>query len=149
MALDFSTGLRNFCAGTGSLYEALTGLVLSVYSGTDPGSADAALGSATLLCTYSGDGVANAPLLWNPTPVDGAVIKDDGQGWSGTGVGNGNGAFFRLHAPADTGASSTSSIRIHGTVGISGADLNLTNGTSFSVGAPQVLHSAAIAIFGS
>lgn len=52
MALRFSTGLRNFLQGFGSLQQAMWGGSLKIYSGSQPASADTAT-SGTLLCTVT------------------------------------------------------------------------------------------------
>lgn len=52
MALRFSTGLRNFLQGYGSLQQAMWGGCLKIYTGSQPASADSAV-SGTLLCTVT------------------------------------------------------------------------------------------------
>lgn len=52
MALQFSTGLRNFIGMYGSYKRALQGGVMKIYSGSAPSTADSAA-SGTLLCTVS------------------------------------------------------------------------------------------------
>jgi hypothetical protein len=47
--------------------------------------------------------------------------------WSGPCVATGTATFYRLQAIADTTAASTTAHRIQGTVGVAGADLNVTS----------------------
>jgi hypothetical protein len=148
MQKSFSTGLRNAVASTGSLRSTLSGCVIKVYSGPLPASADAALSGNTLLCTYSADGVENAGISWESAPIDGALIKLASEQWQGNAVATGTASFVRICQPADTGASSTTAVRIQGDVGVGGAFLNLTNGTSMASGAPQAILSFSLAVAG-
>lgn len=52
MAEKYSTGLRNFLAGRGSMREALDDAVIKLYTGPAPSSPDSAA-SGTLLCTLT------------------------------------------------------------------------------------------------
>lgn len=146
MQISRSTGFRNAVLVTGSVTGVLAGAVLKVYSGTMPASADAALSGNTLLCTYSGDGVPSAGLEWEATPISGALLKKASQAWSGNAVSSGTATFFRLEMPADTGASSTSAVRIQGDVALANALLNLTNGVTFASGAPQAIQSFVLSL---
>jgi len=53
MTIRLSTGLRNFLADKGSLKKALEDGVLMIYSGSQPATANDAIGSATLLAKIS------------------------------------------------------------------------------------------------
>lgn len=126
MATKFSTGLRNYVLVTGSLKGALDGGKIIIYSGAEPATADAALGSATPLVTITDNGGAGG-LTIATTASAGVVSKDATQVWRGT-VGTSNTAtFFRYVKTGDSGASSTTDIRIQGTVALAGADLNLSS----------------------
>ena len=138
----FSTGLRNIVATDTGLADALSGCVLKLYAGTVPTSANSAIGSATLLGTYSGDGAANAGLEFESTPVDGAILKKAAQGWQcSSAAASGNATFYRLEAPGDSGAESSSAVRVQGTVGVVNADLNLTAGVAVTAGAPLQINT--------
>lgn len=119
-----STGLRNHLMATGSLLDALEGGDIKIYSGTIPANADAALGSAVLLCTVTG---APSGIEFESAPVAGVLLKKVSQAWTGTNAASGTASFFRVVQSSDTGASSSSEVRLQGTVGILGADLELTN----------------------
>ncbi|HEY6612768.1 MAG TPA: hypothetical protein VIZ86_16765 [Pseudomonas sp.] len=126
MTGKISTGLVGQLLTTAGLKEALTGVHLYVYAGAEPATADAALGGATLLCDYSGNGDGSA-LLLAASAVGGQIEKDAAQVWQGTAVANGTAAFFRFAMPADTGEYSTTAIRVQGVVGNVGKELNLND----------------------
>ena len=141
MSLKISTGLANALLNTGGLKEAMAGMHLYIYSGTEPTTADASLGSAVLLCDVSGDGTGAALLLG--TPVDGTIEKDATQAWQGTCAATGTASFFRLALPADTGDLSTTAVRVQGNVGTAGKDLNISS-VSLTSGAIQRVSFASI-----
>lgn len=103
---------------------------IRIYAGTEPATADAALGGATLLneLTVSG-GETN---LTFGTPVAATIAKSSGESWSGTPVATGVATFFRLVKTSDSGGASTTDLRIQGTVGTLGADMNVSNATMTS-----------------
>lgn len=142
MALKISTGLANSLLGTGGLKEALTGAHLYIYAGTEPATADAALGAATLLVDISGDGVGDA-LLLAANAVDGTIEKDATQVWQGTCAATGTATFCRMALPADAGALSTTAVRLQGDVGLAGKFLNLSS-TSLTASAIQKVDYFAI-----
>lgn len=142
MALKISTALANALLTTGGLKEALTGAHLYIYAGTEPASADAALGAATLLVDISGDGVGDA-LLLATNAVDGTIEKDATQVWQGTCVATGTATFCRFALPADAGDLSTTAVRLQGDVGVAGKFLNLSS-TSLTASAIQKVDYCAI-----
>lgn len=145
MTMKFSTGLRNHLAVTGSLRAALNTLVMKIYEGAEPATADAALGGATLLAVITVNNDGSTPLGWEAVAADGAVVKDASQVWQGEYLANGTPTFFRLETLADTGTSSTSAIRVQGNIKLAGGDLNLSSLTAVS-GAPQVIDTGVIVI---
>lgn len=142
MALKISTGLANALLTTGGLKEALTGGHLYIYAGTEPATADASLGAATLLVDISGDGVGDA-LLLAASAVDGTIEKDATQVWQGTCAASGTATFCRYALPADGGALSTTAVRLQGDVGLAGKFLNLSS-TSLTASAIQKVDYFAI-----
>ena len=89
-------------------------------------SLDAAIGAATLLVTYSDNdqGVgAGQGLDLDTAAADGAISKAPAQVWSGTAVASGTATFWRYVQSTDTGAATTTELRMQGTVGGAGADL--------------------------
>ena len=126
MAFIYSTGLKNKLLDTSDLKTLLDDGYIKLYSGAVPADADAALGSATLLNTYSDNGAAPGGgngLDFDTAASAGSLSKAPAQTWKGTSVAAGTASFFRYIQLADTGASSTTEVRIQGTVGGAGADL--------------------------
>ena len=141
MAFKFSTGLRNGMLNNQGFKEAMDGGFLDIYAGAVPASADDAIGSATLLCTISNaSGVIG--ITW-AAPADGMISKTPSEVWSGNNVDDGDATFCRLRKAGDTGTASTSALRVQGTVGVAGADLNLSS-VSLVSEAPQAINFATI-----
>lgn len=143
MGLKVSTGLANHLLSGSGLRAALAGMELRVYSGTEPASADASIGSATLLVTYS-DGGTGDPLEFEPEAIGAVLEKSSSQVWQGEAVATGQATFCRLLLPSDTDGNSNTAVRLQGDVGVAGKFLNITS-TSISVGAPQRCGAFAIA----
>jgi len=142
-----STGLRNKMLDTGSLKSLLDGGKIKIYSGTLPATADAAIGSAgsnTLLSTIT-DNDTVAGLNFDTAAASGQLAKDPAQTWRGTNVASGTAAFFRFVQTADDGSSSTTAVRIQGTIASFGADLNISS-VALSSGATQDIDNFIIAI---
>ena len=121
-----STGLRNYMLASGSFKAALAGTVLRIYGGAAPASADESIGSAVLLCTISVDGDGIGVTL-DATASGGVIVKNPSEVWTGDVTTTGTASFFRMEFAADTGAFSTSAVRMQGTVGLVGADLNFSS----------------------
>lgn len=134
-----------------------TGLVEASYSGAvvtvkpRPGIGDAwnaLVMTASAIFTAgtfaSGVDAANA-LLWAPAVPSGsgALAKKSDQVWSFSGAATGTAGWFRLYSgdTADAGGAISGApyyYRLDGSVGTSGADLNLAN-TSITSGAPVTI----------
>lgn len=128
---SISTGLRN--AQLVAAKAAVTGGKMLIFAGTIPASADASIGSATLLATVTGP--SSAGLTFATTPVSGVLSKDPTQTWAvASAVAAGTATFFRLVAASDSGVLSTTEARIQGTVGVTGEGLNLTAGVAITIG---------------
>lgn len=123
MAFMISTGLRNHLLTGGSFKNGMDGFVVRVYGndGAVPATADAAVGSATLLAILSVDGLGGGG-TFESAPVSGVLSKETTEELFGTILATGTASFFRLSATADTGASSTTEKRLQGTVGTVDAD---------------------------
>ncbi|WP_296277874.1 hypothetical protein [Pseudomonas sp. UBA7530] len=121
-----STGLRNHMLVTGPLKSAMDGCVIMIYAGTEPASADGAIGGATLLCTISVNGSGTGVTL-DASAASGAVTKSPSEVWIGDVLVSGQATFFRMQKPADAGGASTSAPRLQGSVGLIGADLNFSS----------------------
>lgn len=142
MTMKISTGLANALLTTGGLKEALSGMHLYIYAGTEPASADAALGAATLLVDISVNGTGGA-LNLAAAAVAGTIEKEATEVWQGTCVATGTATFCRFAVPADVGDASTTAVRIQGDVGVAGKFLNLSS-TSLTSGAVQKVEYGSI-----
>ena len=136
MALKSSTGLKNQILTSNPLSGILGGGVIKIYGGTVPADADAAE-SATLLCTVTDDAGAGG-LIFEASAVDGVIQKLSTQIWRGVNSASGVATHYRFVSTADTGVASTTEARLQGTVGLIGADLNLSN-TTLTSGASQTI----------
>ena len=124
MTIKTSTGLRNKMLDTGSLKSRLDLGFIKIYSGGEPSTADAAV-TGTLLCTISVSGNGTG-LSLDATAANGVLAKSAAV-WSGAIVETGTAGYYRFSAAGDTGASSATEERIQGSVGLAGADLNLSS----------------------
>lgn len=144
MSARFSTGLRTAMLVTGSLRSALANGELRIYSGPVPASVDSAITvSNTLLCTIRTD--ADGGINLDTVAPDGLVTKAPAEIWQGDVVATGTATFYRHVLPSDTGTASTSAIRIQGTAGLAGQNMNLSNPALVS-GALQRIESYVISL---
>lgn len=141
MTLKLSTGLRTKMAGPSGFGETFEGGVLHIYSGPQPVSPDAPV-SGTLLGIVTKDGAPFAfgsPIngLSFGAAVAGVVAKQPADIWKMFGLALGTAGWFRLmgNAADNLGASATLP-RLDGSVGVSGADLNMSN-IAIDVGVPS------------
>lgn len=125
MTVKSSTGLRNHVLAVGSVKNALDGCLIKLYGGTAPADADAAA-SGTLLATISVNNTGT-PVTFNASADGGVLAKNSGEVWAGAVSASGTCTHYRIVKPGDTGASSTTDIRVQGSVGLIGADLNVSN----------------------
>lgn len=136
MAIKASTGLRNAVMATGSVKETLDGGKIRIFAGAAPATADDAE-TGTLLCELSVNSTGTG-LTFDGTPSNGTLVKNPAEVWSGVNVASGTATYYRFVAAGDTGAASSTQARIQGTVGLSGADMNLSS-IVLTAGAPQLL----------
>lgn len=120
----FSTGLRNKLLDTNPFKTIFNLGFVEVWSGTPPADADQSTAGCTLLCRYSNNNTATG-LTFASTAAGGAITKNLSETWSKAAAGTGSATFWRLVAPGDTQALSTTEPRIQGTIGLAGADLNV------------------------
>lgn len=84
-------------------------------------------------------GVLQVNGLLFDAPSGGTLAKRTGQTWSGVVANSGTAGYFRFEAAmADSGGSSTTDIRLDGSVAASGGDLNLTS-TSLTATATETI----------
>ena len=134
--MKLSTGLRDYMMATGSFKAGMDGSYVKIYSGTAPASPDDAIPSgSTLLTTVSVGGTATG-VTFEATATAGLLVKAAGETWEGTNLADGTATWFRLAPTADAGAASATALRVQGSVGQAGADLNITN-TSLTTNAVQ------------
>lgn len=127
MSIQLSTGIRNYLLDTGGFDAALNGGLLNIYDGTPPAGPDDAISGNTLLCTISVNGLGGG-LNFESAAVAGVLSKAAAETWQGTNAASGNASFFRFYESGGTpGGASATEKRIQGTVGVAGADLNLSS----------------------
>lgn len=123
-------------AGVNSLAATANGGTLNIYTGTQPTDANTAISGQTLLVTLTfsatafGGGVASGSAGSKVVTATANAIT------SGTAVATGTAAWFRI-------LTSSSAVCIDGSVGTSGADLNLSS-TAVSTGAVVSVSSFTI-----
>ncbi len=145
MSIIASTGLRNKILDTNPLKAILAGGFVKLYAGPVPADADAALaGGNTLLCTVSVNS-SGTGLTFDPAAVNGVIVKNVSEVWSGVNAASGTATFYRHVTPSDTGALSTTEARLQGTVGLAGADMNISNNVLVAA-ATQALDYYAVAM---
>ena len=129
MSIQISGELRDYLLDTGSLYDAVTadgGMLLYIFSGTAPANPESSATGNTLLCVISNNSLGTA-LQFETTATDGVLAKLSSGLWTGDCLVTGTAAFYRLAPLTDDHAASTTKRRIQGTVGLAGADLNVTS----------------------
>jgi len=141
---------EGFAAGTvlvackgGSIKDIFHDGVLRIYSGSQPSDADQAASGTLLLEISESAGAFSAGAFDNGlefgTAASGAISKSTAETWQDTGIAAGTAGWFRLCAnPTDAGAASTSLPRIDGSIGSSGADLNMSS-TNIVVGSTYTI----------
>lgn len=142
MTLRSSSGIRNGVANVGSYISLLADCVIEIRSGSQPASADDAA-TGVLLGTVTLDGGAFTPGTSTnglnfelSSTTAGQIQKPTAAVWRMTGLANGTAGHFRVKANAvDAGDSSTTAIRLDGSIGTSGADL-IFSSLSVAGGAP-------------
>lgn len=144
MTMSISTGLAKGMLDTGSFKSMLTGMKLKIYGGAVPADANASLASATLLCTVTVDGAGGA-LSFETNAVGNTLSKAASKTWQGTNAATGTATFCRLVLDSDTGAASSTEVRLQGDVGLAGRFLNLSS-ILLTSGAVQKVDSLSIAM---
>ena len=143
MTVRLSTQLRNNLAGSTGFSGSFANGVIEIYSGSQPATADAAvtgtlLGTVTLASGAFTPGSSTNGLTF--AAASGGAVAKSGT-WSFNGVAAGTAGWFRFKGNAtDAGAISAVLPRMDGSVGVSGADLNIGNVT-IAVGAPTTIDS--------
>lgn len=128
----------------GSLADILQNGYMMIYSGSQPATADTAYAGTELIKITVSSGAFVAGTETNglefTTSADGEIEKS-AEVWSGVGLTAGTAGWFRFYANAtDAGGLSTALPRIDGSVGTSGADLNMSS-TTIALGATYTIDS--------
>lgn len=130
MTIRLSTGLVNKMLDggvAGGLRAAMAGGFVAIFAGTQPTDADNSSGGQTLLGTVTNldDGVTG--ILFDAA-VAGVSSKAAAQTWRFHGITPGVAGWFRIYQTGDTyTGSSTTFARLDGSLGTSGADINISN----------------------
>lgn len=140
MAILLSTGLRNALATDGSLSSNLSGNIVAIYSGPVPLSANASVGTSELLCSVCAEGIE-----FEQQAINGVLMKSIEQAWSGVNAANGVASYFRIQSSSDSQAASDYEIRLQGTVGQIGTDLEVSN-ANLETGNTLSINSAVFSI---
>lgn len=143
--LKFSTGLRVGQAVTGSLKSLLDGCVIQILSGPVPASADAALTAGnTLLVEVKQQGTGDY-LNFESSAPGGVLGKSTSEIWESDIAASGDATFFRIVKPSDTGAASSTEIRIQGECGLAGVAMPMSS-VSLVASAPHRINYCNIAL---
>jgi hypothetical protein len=134
MALKLSTGLRDGMLDTAPFKTLLDASRLKIYSGAGPATADDIEG--TELVSIGSDH-ADTHCHFLAAAVSG-VLSKDANAWAGVAGATGTASYFRLVVNTDDGTLSTTQIRMQGTIGTSGADLNMSS-VAIVLGATQTI----------
>lgn len=135
--LKYSEGARNGLMVDGSLSSLISGSHIRLYSGSVPASPNDGIGSSDVLAIISVDGDGTG-ISFESTATGGVLRKLTAEQWNGEVLIGGVATYFRVVQPADTNGVSLSAVRIQGTIGVGGADLNLDSQTLL-VGAIQTI----------
>lgn len=148
MAIRLSTELGNRILNADGMKSILDNGFIAIYTGSQPASADLAATGSLLAVIYS-DGITASAGLTFDAPVANLLSKAAAEVWSGTTLLTGTAGWFRyyefntdvptsLTEGAKDDSVSLDNSRIDGSIGISGADLNISS-TTFTAGALQTL----------
>lgn len=144
MAFQVSTGLRNYMLDTGAFKTAMDLGLLRIYEGTVPASVEDALGSASILCEATVDGLGTGG-TWEASAASGIISKNVSETWQGTNTDSGTATFFRFVQVADDGLADPDQLRVQGLIGLVGAELNLSSVT-LTNGATQTINHFNVAL---
>jgi hypothetical protein len=116
--------------------------VMSRIAGLDFTLAD---GSGTITATVDAavQAASRSNALSFGTPASGVISKATAETWSGANVATGVAGYFRIVTSSDDATLSTTQLRVQGTVGTSGADMNL-NSVNLVSGATTTIDTAAV-----
>jgi len=134
-------------ASGGSYRGAFRGMVIDIYSGAQPSSADDAE-TGTKLCrlTVSSGAVTPGSVtngLRLGDAAAGVIAKETADVWSGQNLASGVAGWFRMYDNNVTTGASTTAVRMDGSCATSGAQMNMTSTTLVS-GVTTTVDSVAL-----
>lgn len=145
MTVRFSTGLRNAIMDAG-FKPSMDGGTMHFYSGTQPADADSAETGTLLLKVTEASGTHTPGIATNGLDWLAAVAGVAAKAavvWSGAGTAANTAGWFRFYdVDVDTGVSTTA-VRFDGSIGTSGADLNIGN-TSIEISATTTVDTFSV-----
>ena len=149
-AENFAGTTRLVCCEGGSIKDVFKDGVLRIYSGSQPSSPDSAVSGTLLLEISESAGAFAAGAFDNGLEfgdaASGAISKASSETWQDAGLASGTAGWFRFVANAtDAGAASTTLPRIDGSIGTSGADLNMSS-TAITTGATYTIDSFTLTL---
>lgn len=149
MTLRLSSKLSNSMMDTASLKGSIAAFVIDIYGGTIPGTPKFAndVPGSTKLARISLTGTGSA-LSWETSSTEGQLEKNASEVWYGLCTLAGTATWFRICTVADdqTDDDTTKTrYRIDGTVGTSGADMNLAS-TTFALNDPIVISAFSLTL---
>ncbi len=157
MAWNLSTGLIKGMLGpdspNGSLTDLLVNSVIRIYTGSRPADADATE-SGTLLLEITLDGLTSTTPMTGTNGInlgefiDNTLKQAAGETWKGEAVATGTAAWGRWYAAAYTLGASTAAVRADGVVSTSGAEINMSNGTSVVSGVDSEVTDVSFSLSG-
>lgn len=145
----FSSGLINsMLKASGGFKTALASGIIYVYTGPRPTDADSAVQGTLLLKITVSSGSFSFGTSTNglnfDAPTLNAISKAAAETWSGVGIAAGTPGWARFMGNAsDALGSSTTLPRMDMSVGVSGADLNLST-TAIVIGTPVTVDSLTV-----
>ena len=122
-----------------SIKSRIAGLTFTIAKGGGGGG-----GTATWAITDNTIANSRCDALQFGAPASGVIAKAV-ETWQGDNVAGGVAAYFRLVRPNDTGALSTTELRVQGSVGLADADLNLPS-VQFVLSAPTRINNFSITL---
>lgn len=152
MTVKLSTFLRTQLAGTTGFASAFANGVIEIYSGAQPATADAAptgtlLGTVTLASGAFTPGVATNGLTF-AAAANGVASKSGTWSMNAAVAGTAGWARFKGNAVDAGAAGNTTNSRMDMAVGVTGADLNLSN-IALTVGLPVTIDTFTFTVPGA
>lgn len=144
MTIRLSTALRTALAQ--ALATGFANGVIEIRTGSQPATSDSAptgtlLGLVTLNSGAFTPGSSTNGLTWGAASA--GVASKSGV-WSFNGIADGTAGWFRFRANAvDSGASSTTLVRMDGTIAVSGGDMSLSV-INVATGAPNTIDTFTV-----